>query len=215
MADYKSLSLANQVYEIIEKNILNKVYATGEVLSESRLSEELGVSRTPIREAMTRLENEKLIGISPCGTVVLGITDQDVTDMFRVKAFLEPIVTTMAATNISEEDLAKLKDLLDQQEFYSEKGNTEKVRNLDTEFHDIIYVASGSPIFQSILSPIHHKLLKYRQESLNTSGRTKYSVKEHLNLYEALKRRDEKKVDELIREHIKHAYENIMKGTRQ
>ncbi len=215
MADYKSLSLANQVYEIIEKNILNKVYATGEVLSESRLSEELGVSRTPIREAMTRLENERLIGISPCGTVVLGITDQDVTDMFRVKAFLEPIVTTMAATNISEEDLAKLKDLLDQQEFYSEKGNTEKVRNLDTEFHDIIYVASGSPIFQSILSPIHHKLLKYRQESLNTSGRTKYSVKEHLNLYEALKRRDEKKVDELIREHIKHAYENIMKGTRQ
>lgn len=215
MADYKSLSLANQVYEIIEKNILNKVYATGEVLSESRLSEELGVSRTPIREAMTRLENERLIGISPCGTVVLGITDQDVTDMFRVKAFLEPIVTTMAATNISEEDLAKLKDLLDQQEFYSEKGNTEKVRNLDTEFHDIIYVASGSHIFQSILSPIHHKLLKYRQESLNTSGRTKYSVKEHLNLYEALKRRDEKKVDELIREHIKHAYENIMKGTRQ
>ena len=111
MIDYKSLSLANQVYQQIEKNILSGVYSPGEIISESKLSEELGVSRTPIREAMARLENEKLIGITPSGTVVLGITDQDVADMFTVKRALEPIVVKKAAMNISGEDLARLKEI--------------------------------------------------------------------------------------------------------
>lgn len=214
MINYKTLSLANQVYDIIEKKILNGVYETGEIISESRLSEELGVSRTPIREAMARLEAEKLIGITPSGTIVQGITDKDVEDMFRVKGFLEPMVSGMAAANISDNDLAKLKSLLDQQEFFAEKGNTESIRNLDTEFHDIIYLASGSPTFQSILSPIHHKLMKYREESLNTSGRSRYSVKEHIDIYEALKNHDVAKSEALVNEHITHAYENIMKGTK-
>ena len=83
MIDYKSMSLANQVFETIERNILNGVYPQGDVLSESRLSEELGVSRTPIREALTRLETEKLISTTPMGAVVLGITDKDVKDNIK------------------------------------------------------------------------------------------------------------------------------------
>ena len=78
MIDYKSVSLANQVYERIENNILNGVYEQGEIISEVRLSEELGVSRTPIREALARLQSDRLIGDSPAGTVVLGITEKDV-----------------------------------------------------------------------------------------------------------------------------------------
>ena len=75
MLDYKTVSLANQVYTRIESNILNGVYAKGEIISESKLSEELGVSRTPIREAMAKLESDLLIGDSPVGTIVLGITE--------------------------------------------------------------------------------------------------------------------------------------------
>ena len=91
MIDYKSMSLANQVFETIERNILNGVYPQGDVLSESRLSEELGVSRTPIREALTKLETEKLIATTPMGALVLGITDKDVKDMFQVKLHLDPL----------------------------------------------------------------------------------------------------------------------------
>ena len=76
MIDYKSMSLANQVFETIEKNILTGVYPQGDILIESRLSEELGVSRTPIREALTRLESEKLISTTPMGALVLGITER-------------------------------------------------------------------------------------------------------------------------------------------
>ena len=212
MIDYKNLSLANQVYDAIEQNILNGVYASGEIISESKLSEELGVSRTPVREAMARLENERLIGITPSGTVVLGITDRDVRDMFEVKLHLEPIVSVMASQNISQEALAKLKDIIDQQEFYASKHNTERIRNLDTEFHDLIYSECGSPVFQSILSPIHHKLLKYRKASLEKSDRSYHSVEEHMAIYEALKAKDRMQVEMLMLEHIRHSYENMKKG---
>ena len=215
MIDYKNLSLANQVYDAIEQNILNGVYASGEIISESKLSEELGVSRTPVREAMARLENERLIGITPSGTVVLGITDRDVRDMFEVKLHLEPIVSVMASQNISQEALAKLKDIIDQQEFYASKHNTERIRNLDTEFHDLIYSECGSPVFQSILSPIHHKLLKYRKASLEKSDRSYHSVEEHMAIYEALKAKDRMQVEMLMLEHILHAYENIKKGVTE
>ena len=93
MIDYKIVSLANQVFERIEANILNGVYTQGEIISETRLAADLGVSRTPVREALARLEAERLISDSPAGAVVLGITEQDVDDMFAVKKSLEAMVT--------------------------------------------------------------------------------------------------------------------------
>ena len=212
MLDYKTVSLANQVYERIESNILNGVYEKGEIISESKLSEELGVSRTPIREAMAKLESDLLIGDSPVGTIVLGITENDVKDMFIVKRKLEVIATTMTAKNISEAGIAKLKDILEQQEFYASKDNADKVRDLDTEFHDIIYAECGSPIFRAILSPIHHKLMKYRQASLCHEGRILHSVEEHRDIFEAIRERDAAKVEGLMLTHVEHAYESIMQG---
>lgn len=212
MLDYKTVSLANQVYTRIESNILNGVYAKGEIISESKLSEELGVSRTPIREAMAKLESDLLIGDSPVGTIVLGITENDVKDMFIVKRKLEVIATTMTAKNISEAGIAKLKDILEQQEFYASKDNADKVRDLDTEFHDIIYAECGSPIFRAILSPIHHKLMKYRQASLCHEGRILHSVEEHRDIFEAIRDRDAAKVEGLMLTHVEHAYESIMQG---
>ena len=214
MIDYKSQSLANHVYETIERNILNGVYSKGAVISEMKLSEELGVSRTPIREAMTRLETERLIETTSTGTIVVGISDKDVKDMFQVKLHLDPLIMKMAATNISAHALEKLKENLEQQEFYNSKGNTEKLRDLDTEFHDIIYAESKSPILQHILTGIHHKLLKYRKASLDKSDRSDHSVEEHEAIYEALAARDEMRIELLVLQHINHSYDTIMKGVK-
>ena len=211
MIDYKVVSLANQVFEAIEKNILNGVYAPGEIISESKLSKELGVSRTPIREALSRLEEERLVAPSPTGTVVLGITEKDVEDIFLVKRCLEPQAYRMAAENISDEELAKLKKNLEQQQFYAEKQDTESMRNLDTEFHDIIYQATGSRVLYSILSPNHHKLLKLRKASLEHGHgrRISFSIKEHELIYEALSRRDAEEAARIMSEHVSHTYDNI------
>lgn len=211
MIDYKTVSLANQVYEKIESNILNGVYAAGEVISENKLSEELGVSRTPIREAMARLQADRLIADSPSGTIVLGITEKDVEDMFVVKKQIEGIATSLTASNISEEGLVKLKEVLDQQEFYAGKRNAEKVRDLDTEFHDIIYDECGSPTYQSILSPIHHKLAKYRKASLEDPERILRSVEEHRAILEAIQERNTLEVGNLMMLHIGHAFESMLR----
>lgn len=211
MIDYKIVSLANQVYERIEANILNGVYAQGEVISENKLAADLGVSRTPVREALARLEADRLIGDSPAGTVVLGITEKDVDDMFTVKQQLEAMVTGLAAQNISASGLSALRDVLEQQEFYASKGNAEKVRNLDTRFHDIIYEECGSSIFQHILSPVHHKLAKYRKNSLTHDDRIYRSVEEHRAILEAIEEKDIKEVENLMQLHIGHAYDNITK----
>jgi len=209
---YKNVSLADQVYDVIEQKILNGDYPAGEVLSESRLTEELGVSRTPIREALARLQNEKLVETSAAGTVVLGITGQDVKDMYEIKRYLEPHVCSLAIDRISEEALKRMEEIVEQQEFYEMKHNLDQLRNLDTQFHDIIYSSCGSPIFQSVLSPIHHKLLKYRKASLENSDRSLHSVEEHRAIYEAIKEKDKKRVEELMTNHIDHAYNSIRKG---
>ena len=211
MIDYKSLSLANQVFETIEKNILDGVYNAGEVISESKLSEELGVSRTPIREALSRLESERLISTTPSGTVVLGITPQDVEDMFFIKKTLEPVIFKLAAQNISEKALKILKQNLDQQEFFASKNDIENLRNLDTEFHDIIYNESGRRVMSAVLSPVHHKLMKFRKTSLEKSNRPSHVIEEHKAIYEALCQRDGEKVSNLMMDHVIHAYENLKK----
>ena len=129
MIEYKNVSLADRVYDQLEYNILSGAYAQGEIISETRLSEELGVSRTPIREAMSRLSHEKLIKESTMGTVVVGVTEKDVKDLFEVKRRIEVMATRRAAEHFSEEGLKALKDNVDQQEFYAQKGDAVKVRD--------------------------------------------------------------------------------------
>lgn len=215
MIEYKTISLANQVYEQLEYNILCGNYAAGEVISESRLSEELGVSRTPIREALAKLEHERLIKDSPMGTVVVGVSENDVKDLFEVKRRLEVIATRRAAENISEHGLAALKDNVEQQEFYAQKGDVYKVRDLDTEFHDIIYSECGSTTFETIMSPIHHKMMKFRRISLERPHRIVDSVAEHRAIYDAIAEKDIDKLETIMLIHIDHAYNSIMEGSEQ
>lgn len=215
MIEYKTVSLADRVYDQLEYNILSGTYAQGEIISETRLSEELGVSRTPIREAMSRLYHEKLIKESPNGTVVVGVTENDVKDLFEVKRRIEIIATRRAAENISEEGLKALKENVEQQEFFAQKGDVIKVRDLDTEFHDIIYKECGSVTFETILSPIHHKMMKFRRLSLEKSHRIVASVAEHKSLYNAIADGDGDKIETIMLLHIDHAYNNIMEVNEQ
>ena len=212
MIAYRPVSLADQVYDQLERNILTGAYQPGELLTEKRLAAELGVSRTPIREALSRLEYDRLIKDTPQGSEVRGISKDDVEDMFLIKKKLEVHATVQAALNMTEEELLSLKAILDQQEYFAEKGDAIKVRNLDTEFHDMIYDGSGSTILQSVLSPIHHKLLKFRRASLENEERILASVSEHKAIYEAMKKRDKKETEKLMKAHIDNAYDSIMGG---
>jgi len=212
MIEYKIVSLADQVYERLEQGILSGAYPPGEILSEKRLAAELGVSRTPIREALSRLEYDRLIKDTPQGSEVLGISKADVEDMFFVKQQLEVAASGRAAGRMTAEELDALHSVIDMQEYYSAKGDARKVRDLDTEFHDIIYSESGSTTLQGILSSMHHKLMKFRRVSLENEERIMESVAEHKAIYEALRSGSREDVERLMKKHIDNAYESIMGG---
>ncbi len=210
MIEYKSVSLANQVFEKIEYNILSGNYKIGEKISEKRLASELGVSRTPVREALSRLNDEGLVGESNTGTVVLGITDEDVDDFFEIKRRIEVLAAVRACRLIDDAGLEEIDDAIEHQEFYAARKDIEKIRDYDTKFHDLLYTHCGSRVLKKVLSPLHRKIIKYRSASLeNNEKRQLESIREHRDIYEALKARNADEVKRLMKVHIENAYKSI------
>ncbi len=210
MIEHKTVSLADQVFEHIETDILLGKYQRGEILTESRLSSELGVSRTPIREALRRLLQENLIAESGKGSVVIGISENDLADIFLVRSKLESLAVEVAVAKASDGDLEKLKEVVELQEFYTSKQDADHIKSMDNKFHDLIYRIGGSTIFYEILVPLHKKIQKYRKASVESKSRATASVKEHRAIYEAIAERDTEKASRLALEHINNAYMHIL-----
>ncbi len=210
MFNHKTQSLADQIFEKLEADILIGKYPFGTVLTETAISEELGVSRTPVREALHRLEQENLIKDSSKGMTVLGITEDDLKVIYEIRLLLEGIAVQKFIENQTEESLGKLKEILDFQEFYGGKHDSERVIYKDSEFHESIYKNCGSPILCQTLLPLHKKIVKFRKASIEHTGRTEKSINEHKALYNAIAARDTALATELIHEHILNAKKSIM-----
>lgn len=210
MIEHKTVSLADQVFEHIETDILLGKYQRGEILTESRLSAELGVSRTPIREALRRLLQENLIEETGKGSVVIGITENDLADIFLVRSKLESLAVEVAVSKAKDQDIARLKEVVELQEFYLGKRDADQIKSMDNKFHDLIYRIGGSTIFYEILVPLHKKIQKYRKASVENKSRATASVKEHRALYEAIAARDSENASRLALEHINNAYMHII-----
>lgn len=209
MIEHKTISLADQVFEHLETDILSGKYQKGESLTESKLSAELGVSRTPIREALRRLEQEHLIEESPKGMVVVGIGEKDLADIFAIRAALEGKAAEMAAQNHTEEQLSIVREALEFQEFYLGKQDPDRIKSMDSRFHETIYKMSGSTVFYDVLMPLHKKILKYRKASVTDSSRAANSVAEHRAIYEAISAKNGELASRLITEHLNNAYNHI------
>ena len=209
MIEHKTISLADQVFEHLESDILSGKYVKGENLTESKLCLELGVSRTPIREALRRLEQEHLIEEAPKGMVVVGISDKDLADIFEIRAALEGKAAFLAAQNYTEEQINIVSEALEFQEFYLGKNDPDRIKSMDSRFHETIYKMSGSTIFYDVLMPLHKKILKYRKASVTDTSRAVASVAEHRAIYEALLARDGELASRLVSEHLENAYTHI------
>ncbi len=212
MITHKTVSLADQVFEHIEKDILSGKYQRGEIITESKLSGELGVSRTPIREALRRLEQEHLIEESGKGSVVIGISEKDLEDIFLIRKQLECMAASMAAKFHTDKQLAELKETLELQEFYVSKSDTDHVKHMDNKFHRILYKLTGSTVFYDTLVPLHKKIQKYRKASLQSGSRAEASVLEHRKIYEAIASGNEEEASKAALEHIENAYNHIKRG---
>ena len=123
---------------------------------------------------------------------------------------LEGLASATAAERISPEDLAALRESVELAEFYIQKNDTERLKTLDTEFHSIIYRASGSRMLNKTLSELHRNITSYRKMSLSVPGRLENSVKEHRAILEAIEARNVELADNLTSRHVAAALENML-----
>lgn len=211
MLDHKTVSLADQVYDALETDILSGKYARGDILTENKLCEIMGVSRTPVREALRRLGQENLIKESGKGSVVVGISEKDLEDIFTIRHKIEGIAAEMAAKNCSDEDIEKLRNALELQEFYLVKHNAEEMKSMDNRFHETLYLISGSFTFYNILLSLHKKVQKYRKASIQSDSRANESVEEHKLIFDAIASRDAEKAKYYATKHVENAYLHIVR----
>jgi DNA-binding GntR family transcriptional regulator len=212
MKTFKTTSLADQVFEKLENDIIHGVYARGEILTELRLVEILGVSRTPIREALRRLEQERLIEESGKGNVVLGITEDDLLDIMNIRESVEGLAAGYAASNITEEGKKELIHLVELQEYYLQKGDIERMRQMDDAFHDAICRMSGRNVIADTLQPLHRKTRRYRRVAMEDRERVNYTLQEHRDICRAIVAGDAQQAAYFGALHIRNARRHMFGG---
>ena len=207
-------SRADFVYETLENDILSGIYPRGEVLTELKLCERLGVSRTPVREALNRLKEQQLVEeTSSHGVVVRGISEQDLLDIYEIRRRVEGYATRLCAQRITEEQLNELREIVALQGFYTERGGATNIRDMDSRFHELVYRYCGSRILAATLSELHHKVQRYRKLSVEHSDRARVAVKEHEAILQALEQHDGDEAERLTVLHIDNAKQCIVSAT--
>ena len=208
--EYKTVSLADQIYEQLENHIITGVYPRGEIITEMKLVEQLGVSRTPIREALRRLEQERLIKDTGKGSIVLGITLEDMIDIMNIRQRVEGLAAYYATKNMTAEGLEKLRQLNDLQDFYYTRKDAARQSQMDDLFHDTIYELSQRTIIRDTLQPLHRKTMRYRKISLEDPTRLGLSIQEHKDIFNAMAAGNAELAEELTVQHIINAKNSMM-----
>ena len=202
---FKTVSLADQVFERLENDIIQGHYPKGEILTELKLVEQLGVSRTPIREALRRLEQERLIEDTGKGSLVLGISEDDVMDIMNIRRFTEGLASYYATINMTPEGLDELAHIVDLMDFYFAKWDPEHLRRADDDFHEAICRLSRRAVIKDTLVPLHRKTRRYRKIAMEDKCRATSTLQEHHAIYEAIKSGNAELAKELTAKHIVNA----------
>jgi len=196
------------VFESLREAIISGVLAPGERLMEIQLAEEMGVSRTPVREAIRKLELEGFVVMIPRkGAYVAGVSHKDVADVFEIRAALEGLAASLAAERVTEEEIEQMERILLYHE--EEEVNLEQIVASDTDFHAMVYKASRNERLIQILGNLREQIQRFRATSLAVPGRVKEAIGEHRAIVEALASHDVEKAQELASAHIVTA-ENVM-----
>ena len=186
----KNTSLADQVFEQLEKGIILGDYKQGDIVTEKELAEGLGVSRTPVREALNRLEQDNMVEETGKGTKIIGISEKDILTIYRLREQLDGLCASEAAENITDDEIKQLEDIVDYADFCVTKQDAEKIRECDNNFHEVLYRSSRNPVLYNILIPLHKKAAKYRWLTISDPSRAALSAAEHRQIVEAMKKHD-------------------------
>ena len=200
-------TLESTVFDRLEAEILDGTVPAGTTLSEIKICEMYGVSRTPVREAVLLLEREGLVISSGMrGITVVGVDDADIDDIYQIRIRTEGLASRYMAERPSAAERRELAEAVALQEFYTGRGDAKKLRELDTRFHEIVYRGSGSRVIEGTLSGLHKQISLFRERALLSPERTPQSVAEHKEILNAIMQNDGDAAEALTAEHIKNAY---------
>ena len=206
--------LSKKVYRILKARIIKGDLTQGGKLFEAKIAEQLGVSRTPVREAIKGLAAEGLVKMTPNqGVVVINVSIEDLQEVLQIRRVLEGLAASIAAEKISQEEITKLEEIIKKMSMIISKPKPDVVAysELNAEFHNLILIACGNKRLMKICNDLSSSDHRFRIRSLrNNPGRLKYSLKEHQDIVDALKKKDTEQADRLSRIHIENVLKNIL-----
>lgn len=197
--------LREEVYTRLRRAILAATYPAGTKLVEADLASALSISRTPIREALHKLELEGLVERVPGGTGlrVAGLSREEVEEIYGVRAVLEGYAARLAARRIAPGQVARLSALLDSSAEAIEAGDAEALLGVNTEFHTAIYQIAGSRRLEGLVRSLHEQVMRYRAATLRIQGQGQAGLADHRAILEALAAGDGDMAERLVVAHVR------------
>jgi DNA-binding GntR family transcriptional regulator len=208
----KRNSLREEVYLSLKKSILHGKLEPGGHLIEEQLAGQLDISRTPVREALHKLDRDGLVTSLPKGGfVVREFTREDVEEIFGIRSALESYAAYLASRHITPERISRLEQKLDESEKALRKGDHDRVVQLNTEFHDLLYQSSQSRKLAEMIGTFRDYFYRYRSGLLHIKNATMHSNKDHRDMLEAMKKRNPTLAERLVRKHLARGKEMVLR----
>jgi DNA-binding GntR family transcriptional regulator len=205
-------SLGQGVYERLKQAIVQGDFDPGSRVVESRLATALGISRTPVREAIHKLEREGLLRQDPKrGFFVAGLGRADIEETFGIRSVLESYAARLAAIRHVAGELQPLEDKLEEYQQFLDSGDLGPLPQINTEFHDLLYGLSRSPRLTKMINDLRDYIYRYRLVILKVKTMAELSNTDHRLMLEAIKGRDADGVEELVKEHILRGQEIVLR----
>ena len=213
--DYELLS--RKVYRILKDRIIKEEFKQGERLLEKNIAEQLGVSRTPVREALRELAAEGFVEITPNQGIILNnVSFEEIWDILQIRGVLEGLAAKITAKKLSNDKIEKFNKIIDQMKYYAannsnSQGDILRFSRLDNEFHDLILSICGNKWLTQVLCNLKNRIEKFRIRSFSIPGTFAESLKEHCKILVAMKKGDSELAEKLSKMHMENAYQNISK----
>jgi DNA-binding GntR family transcriptional regulator len=214
----KKENLGSQVFEQIKGMILRGEVPPGKRMVESEIALSMGISRTPVREAVHKLEAEGLLTpLSKGGYAVRGLTISDIEDTFDIRGILESFAGYLAAKRHTEDELIVLEQKMEEFQRYLDRGALKRLSAINTEFHEALYELSRSRRLIKMIHGLKDEIYFLRTIILNSEEMARLSNRDHREIVKAIQQRDAKKAEGQLKEHILRGKEfvlnEIKKGT--
>ena len=205
-------SLGEHVFESLKQAINQGNITAGEWLVESHIAETLGISRTPVREAIHKLEREELIERQPRGGfTVLGLNRSDIEETFGIRSVLEGYAARLAAQKHKKEELEPLEKKIKEFQKALDRKKMNELTAINTEFHDLLYALSKSPKLISIINSLRDQIYRFRKMNLKEEKFAATSNQDHIQMLQSIRNRNAESAERLTREHILKGREIVLK----